>query len=320
MKRLIAFMALFLFVVNANAVTAAKSSPDKKAGEAITETPVKDDKLIQQLAKEVAAEEPVVIAAVAPAQIQATPAPVAPAEQPAQETAASAPSTDGDLNLDDDAIEAESLAANQAMQESVTSVGAMPKKKEKNWYVSAVLGTLQYPDVSNVNGKYNIMGSLGYIWQKSFVFELGGGAANYDMESYNANVLNRKDKFEIDQYYMTGAAKYRLPFGRIVPSAGVFMQMTQRNFTQRDPNNVGNNGMTIDRGSSQTTDAGVVGTVDFEMNRDFAIGLDLRYMINVSNKADNIANVNAASQGSVSVTPIEKLQSYSAGVSARMNF
>ncbi|MCC2679525.1 MAG: hypothetical protein K0R29_2101 [Pseudobdellovibrio sp.] len=319
MKRLIAFMALFLFVVNANAVTAAKSSPDKKAAATITETPVKDEKLAQQLAKEVEAEEPVVIAAVAPAQIQATPAPAAPEAQPTQETAA-ASSTDGDLNLDDDAIEAESLAANQAMQESVTSIEAMPKKKDKNWYISAVLGTLQYPDVSNVNGKYNIMGSLGYIWEKSFVFELGGGAANYEMESYNANVLNRKDKFEIDQYYMTGAAKYRMAFGRIVPSAGVFMQMTQRNFTQRDPNNVGNNGMTIDRGNSQTTDAGVVGAVDFEMNRDFAIGLDLRYMINVSNKADTIANVNAASQGSVSVTPIEQLQSYSAGVSARMNF
>ncbi len=320
MKRLIAFMALFLFMVNANAVTAAKSSSNKKAATAITETPVKDDKLAQELAKEVAAEEPVTIAAIAPAPIQTTPAPTTSAE-PTQETASSTPSqTEGDLNLDDDAIEAESLAANTAMQESVTSVEAMPKKKEKNWYISAVLGTTAYPDVNNVNGKYNVMGSLGYIWQKSFVFELGGGAANYDMEAYNATVLNRKDKFEIDQYYMTGAAKYRMPFGRIVPSAGIFMQVTQRNFTQRDPNNVGNNGMTIDRGNSQTTDAGLVGTLDFEMTRDFAIGLDMRYMINVSNKADDVANVNSASQGSVAVTPIEKLQSYSAGISARMNF
>lgn len=315
MKRLIAFMALFLFVVNANAVTASKSSPTKKTAAPITETPVKDDKLAQQLAKEVAAEEPLVIAAVAPAQIQATPAPAAPAQN-----ASASSQTDGDLNLDDEAIEAESLAADKAMQESVTSVSAMPKKKEKNWYISAVLGTLQYPDVNNINGKYNIMASVGYIWNKSFVFEAGGGAANYQMESYNPTVLNRKDKFEIDQFYMTGAAKYRMAFGRIVPSAGIFAQVTQRNFTQRDPNNVGNNGMTVDRGSSQTTDAGLVGNIDFEMNRDFAIGLDMRYMINVSNSAGSIANVNAASQGSVAVTPIEQLQSYSAGVSARMNF
>lgn len=319
MKRLIAFMALFLFVVNANAVTASKSSPTKKTAAAITETPVKDDKLAQQLAKEVAAEETVMVAALpstqtqsAPAQFQATPA-------PAQNSAASS-QTDGDLNLDDDAIEAESLAADKAMQESITSVSAMPKKKDKNWYIAATLGTLQYPDVNNINGKYNIMASVGYIWAKSFVFEAGGGAANYQMESYNPTVLNRKDKFEIDQFYMTGAAKYRMAFGRIVPSAGVFAQVTQRNFTQRDPNNVGNNGMTVDRGNSQTTDAGLVGNLDFEMNRDFAIGLDMRYMINVSNSAGSIANVNAASQGSVAVTPIEQLQSYSAGVSARMNF
>jgi hypothetical protein len=231
------------------------------------------------------------------------------------------PVTDGDLNLDDNAIEAETLAANQApAEESFTTVEVLPKKKEKNWYISGILGTLAYPDVSNITGKYSVMGSIGYIWQKSIVLEAGIGAANYQMEALNPTILNRRDTYEIDQYSAMLAAKYRLPFGRIVPSAGVLLQVTQRQFTQRDPNNVGNNGITLDRGNTQTTDGGLVGALDFEMSRDFAIGLDVRYIMNISNNAQEVANVNSTTQNGYSVTPIEKLESYSAGVSARMNF
>jgi len=255
----------------------------------------------------------------------ATPAAAAMAASPSDSDVAAEkakPQTDGDLNLDDAAIEAESLAAASTMpvQESTTEITTSQKKKDKNWYISGVVGTLAYPDVSNINGKYSILGSLGYIWNKSFVFEAGVGAANYQMEALNPTILNRRDTYEIDQYSAIVTAKYRLPFGRIVPSAGVLLQVTQRQFTQRDPNNIGNSGMTLDRGNTQATDGGLVGALDFEMSRDFAIGLDVRYIMNISNSAQDVANVNSASQNGYVVTPIEKLQSYSAGVSARMNF
>jgi hypothetical protein len=322
MKRLIAFMALFLFMVNANAVTAAKSSTTTKAAAPITETPVKDDALAQQLTSEVAAEDAKTASTSTAKPMAMNTAPAAKSTSSTETKAQAKPATDGDLNLDDAAIEAESLAAANTMpvQESTTTISNSKSKKEKNWYISGILGTLAYPDVGNINGKYAVMGSLGYIWQKSFVFEAGIGAANYQMEALNPTILNRRDTFEIDQYSATLAAKYRLPFGRIVPSAGVLVQITQRQFTQRDPNNIGNNGITVDRGNSQTTDGGLVGALDFEMNRDFAIGLDVRYIMNLSNNAQEVSNVNSNGQNGYTVTPIEKLQSYSAGVSARMNF
>jgi hypothetical protein len=311
MKHLIAFTALLLFVAQTNAVTPAKSSSKSAAAASaapVTEIPVKDEALTESLAKEIVAELPTSQAQIS----QATqPAPV--------KTENLMQTTSGDLTLDDDALEAETQA-NLIAQQSVTEVDVMPKRKEKNMYISGTVGMLAYPDVNNIEGTYSAAASFGYIWEENIMLELGFGVAQYKMESLNANILNLKDKYDIDQYSVNVAAKYSMAFGRIVPNAGVMLQLTQRNFTQRDPNNIGNNGITIDRGNSQTTDAGLIGGVDFEMNRDFAIGVDFKYMMNVANSSEDIATINSTVQNGTTVTPIEKLQSYTAGVSARMNF
>lgn len=340
MKRLIAFIALSLFVVNANAVTAAKSSPTKKTTSApITETPIKDDPIISKLEAEVGAEKPSPSAPVqknspemaALYKAQAANKPptteTTPGLDPSLVSATPAPTdslmmqdaTEGDLALDDNALEAQT-AANLATQESSTYIDVMPKKKEKNWYISGAVGTIGYPDVSNITGQYAASASIGYIMDGMFMFEAGLGIAQYKMESLNPTILNRMDKFDIDQYSATAAAKYRYAFGRVVPNGGVIVQLTQRNFLQRDPNNIGNNSVTAERGNSQTTDAGFIGGVDFEMNRDFAIGVEAKFLTNVANSADEVVNINSNTQSGYNVTPIEKLQSYSAGISARMNF
>ena len=74
-------------------------------------------------------------------------------------------------------------------------------------------------------------------------------------------------------------------------------------------------------GQSNTVDAGLSAGVDYEFGHDYAIGLDLKYMFNVSNSASNSNNTNAnVTTPGYQGTPIESLQYYTAGLSGRMNF
>jgi hypothetical protein len=72
---------------------------------------------------------------------------------------------------------------------------------------------------------------------------------------------------------------------------------------------------------SQTIDAGLSAGVDYQFGHDYAIGLDIKYMFNISNSAGSSSNnsANITTPGYVG-TPIEALQYYTAGLSGRMNF
>jgi hypothetical protein len=61
--------------------------------------------------------------------------------------------------------------------------------------------------------------------------------------------------------------------------------------------------------------------IDYEFSKEFAIGLDVKYMINLANKINQDSNnTNSTNFNGYAGTTIERLQHYTAGVSARMSF
>ena len=292
MKNLFVFTLAMTLFVQANAVTPSKSSSTQ-----IKEIPVQDAQLQQQLEKEVEAEAP-----------------------PAKPQSSVTPAAVDELTLDDDAQMSDEVAAAEA-QQIITHVQKHKKEDEKNIYISAVVGTGAYPDVNNITGSYSAALSAGYIYKNMIMFEGGIGLTRYEMDVLNFSISNRRDNYEIDQYSAFVGAKYRILEGRIVPTVGGLISYTYRKFALTNPYMATVNTGNVDAGNSSTTDGGITAGLDYEFSRDFAVGVDFKYMMNLANSKDSDSNnINSPSFNGYAGTSIERLQYYTAGVSARMNF
>ena len=287
-----------MFFASANAVT-----PSKKSTGTVTETPVQDQALSDQLSKEVEGEPS--------------------AAQPNTMSAAADTDANGELTLDNEQVNEQAIA--QEMQDAetqqiVTRMQEQKKKDEKNIYISAVIGTGAYPDVNNIQGSYSATMALGYKLDR-FMIEGGVGLTRYQMDVLNMSIQNRRDNYDIDQYSAFLGAKYRILKGRVVPTVGGILAYTHRAFTLTNPFNQPVTVETIDAGTSQTTDLGLTAGIDYEFSKEFAIGLDVKYMINLANKNNQDSNnINSTNFNGYAGTTIERLQHYTAGVSARMSF
>ena len=233
-----------------------------------------------------------------------------------QEAPAAPATASEELTLD--AIQDEMDAA-VPPQQVVTRVKRKDVQKN-NMYIMGVAGTSSYPEVSNVNGSFAVSGALGYFWD-SFMLEAGVGMANYTMDVRNFSTFSARDNYDVEQYSFQLGAKYRIMEGSFVPNVGMLAAYANRSFTLSNPATTAFSLNSTLKGESQTMDAGLSAGVDYEFAKDYAIGLDFKYMFNVSNSATNTTNTNASiTTTGYSGTPIEALQYYTAGVSGRMNF
>lgn len=297
MKNILVLMVVTMFFASANAVT-----PSKNSTGTVSETPVQDQALAEQLSKEVAAD---------PATAN-------------QANRSSNINANGELTLDDEQASEQAIASeieDAETQQIITRVQENKKKNEKNVYISAVIGTGAYPDVNNIQGSYSATMALGYKWNNMIMFEGGIGLSRFQMDVLNLSILNRRDNYDIDQYSAYLGAKYRILKGRVVPTVGGLLAYTHRAFTLTNPFNQPVTVETIDAGTSQTTDLGITAGIDYEFSKEFAIGLDVKYMINLANKNNQDSNnINSTNFNGYAGTTIERLQHYTAGVSARMSF
>ena len=197
-----------------------------------------------------------------------------------------------------------------------TQVMAAKPEKQKKLYASALIGIGAYPEVNNVDKGYNASIAAGYYFGEQLMFEVGFGVAKSQLNVKNQLYANQRDNFDINQYQGNLAAKYRLDglFGsNFRPQLGLVVSYTYRKFSQTS-NLILVSGNT---GSSTAMDGGLGGGIDYDLNRSFSLGLDYRYMFNISNQVNaNYVNPSYGYRG----TSIESLQYYVAGVAARMSF
>jgi hypothetical protein len=211
------------------------------------------------------------------------------------------------------AVEGELATANNSVTTHIEPVAST--QADRQLYVMGVVGTGGYPQVSNVNGSYAISGAIG-TFVNAYMFEAGFSLAKYSLDVRNYNFFNQRDNFDVNQYQGHLAAKYQfmnlLP-GHFKPVAGALASYTYRQYTLTR----GTNNASGDTGSSQSVDAGVVAGLDYEFDSKYAVGLDFKYMFNLSNKIS--ATYNNPTYG-YNGTAIEGLQYYTVGLSGRMNF
>ncbi len=181
-------------------------------------------------------------------------------------------------------------------------------------YFAGLAGIGEYPDVRNVKGNYTLGAAFGTRYDYLLV-EGSFLMSNYsvDLANYASNNIYRLDTYEVNQYQGAITAKYQLLGGVVRPVLGGLIAYSYRKFSLSN----GYSGSSEDTGYSHAIDLGVNAGVDLEFSPKFSLGLDLKYMFNLSSRVtSNYAN---SSYGYVG-TPIEKLQYYIAGIAARVNF
>lgn len=229
----------------------------------------------------------------------------------------------------------EEIAAAMRAEEEATVIPLETK------YVAGILGVGDYPDSRQVKGNYAMGVAFGskydnIIIEGSFVF------SNYTVEGqgystgaaipagygygygYNTGYgypnpysgVYVPDSIDVQQYSGALAAKVQLFTGLFRPVFGGVMSYSYRGFSWDNKNPYGYVNDT--KASSHAIDVGTVVGADLEVSPKYSLGLDFRYMWNLSSRV-NAGNTYMATS-IPGVTPIEKLQYYVMSIVGRANF
>lgn len=188
--------------------------------------------------------------------------------------------------------------------------------KAKSFYISGIAGIGAYPEVSNIDKGYNVSGFIGYYFNNLIELEAGVGAGQSQMTVKNLLFADKRDTFQLNQYQGLMAAKYPLDIfasQRLMPKLGAVLSYTFRKYylTNGATLNTGNTG------GSEAIDAGWSLGADYKITESYAVGMDFKFMYNLSSKvSSNYINPTYGYNG----VQLEKLQYYIAGLSARMSF
>ena len=173
-------------------------------------------------------------------------------------------------------------------------------------YISALAGQGAYPDVINVKGNGAVGVALGLVTPEGVVAEGSFLYGSYDLE----NLFTAYTRITtMKQFNFAGALKYQLLSGRIRPSLGGVAGYTRRSYSEDQA---------TDFLTSDALDAGVVGGVDISLTDSLSIGLDMRYLWNISYKQNSQNTRSFVYQGGAN--PVEALQYYTAALAAKFTF
>src|SRR5690606_11231104 len=116
----------------------------------------------------------------------------------------------------------------------------------------------------------------------------------------------------MNQYAGSGLIKYQILGGMLRPVVGALASYTYRTFTDSQF------GFSDAEASSHALDMGLMTGADIEVSKNFSLGIDFRYMWNLTNKVDNGFQQSFVQPVLQSTSPIEELNYYTLGVSGRM--
>ncbi len=271
----------------------------------------------QQTAAPVSAPAPV---AVAPA-----PIPVVVPEQIVEAPVVAAPiaeeKKDPGLNRDEVRSEISTAIADMKKEQEA----AKPKSQT---YISLMAGSGDYPDAVNVKPQYSFGLGIGRQLDDHLVLEGSFQYSNFEVEQrklngsyysgscyydYQGNCYPRIT--EMNQYSTAALVKYQILGGMFRPEVGGLMAYTYRTFTDKQ---FGLSDATV---SSHALDLGVMGGFTLALTDSFSIGLDMRYMWNMTNKVDGTAlQKSAIYQGYSQDTPIEQMSYWNSSIVGRATF
>lgn len=189
-------------------------------------------------------------------------------------------------------------------------------------YFAALIGISEIPDASNVRGNYSLGATFGTKFDNVYAVEGTFIAANYTMNPvyYSGYIAPNMD---INAYSGSIAVKYMFFSGMVKPIVGGLAQYTYRTYAWSNGNNAyyGNpyNGGTYgneDRTNSHAIDLGLIVGADIDFSSKFSLGLDYRYLFNISSRRNNNAYAYQPFYGKA----LETMNSYIMSLSAKVNF
>jgi len=234
-------------------------------------------------------------------------APAAPAPVPVQVITASQENTR-------DIVREEITAALKTEEEAVVT----PVEQR---YFSGLIGIAEVPDAVNVRGNYSLGATFGTKFDNTYAVEGSFIASNFTMNPVSAYSTGfMSPDMEVNAYSGVLALKYSFLSGIVKPVLGGLVQYTYRtyNWSNRNMYNspyMGGSGNDTAT-NSHAIDLGVIVGADIDFNQKFSLGLDYRYLFNLSSRRNNNSMAYQPYYG----TPLESLNSYLISLSARVNF
>lgn len=193
-------------------------------------------------------------------------------------------------------------------------------------YVAGILGIGDYPDTRQVQGNYAMGVAFGtkydnFVIEGSFLFSnytvqgQGYYTGNYGYGyPYSTGGVYVPDSIDVNQYAGSLAAKVQLFSGVIKPVFGGLVSYSYRGFSW---DNTSYGYVNDTKASSHAIDVGALLGADLEFSPKYSLGMDFRYMWNLSSRVNGGNTWMAGPQYS---TPIEKLQYYVLSLVGRVNF
>lgn len=242
--------------------------------------------------------QPAVVVPVAPAPVVVAPAPV----------------VDSTPKIDREEVRGEINAA-------IAELKSEKKQTAEKKYFSGAAGVAEYPTASNVRGQYALGFSVGKKYEDRLMLEGSFLYSNYQLEQvgvgaggvvYNGVYYPRIT--EIDQYNAAVAAKYQLLDTTIRPVVGAVASYTYRNYTDTQF------AASSDSSTSHAFDMGLIAGADLEVSESMSLGLEYRYMYNITSRANNGFQQSFLYNYLNGGTPLEKMSYYTLTLVGRATF
>lgn len=203
---------------------------------------------------------------------------------------------------------------------------SLPIEPIETRYFGAVLGVGDYPDVRNVRGNYLLGATFGTKFDNAYAVEGSFIYGDYTVEQFGGGFYDPMYGYwvprmvDVQQYSGALAIKYMLFDGMVKPVFGGLVQYSYRSFRwSQDQYNYTIPAGQSDTATSHAIDLGVIAGADIDFSRKFSLGLDFRYMYNMSSRVDT-GRAGGFLTAQQFGTPIEKLQYYTMSLIGKVNF
>lgn len=247
-------------------------------------------------------------------------------EQPAVEVVKETPEEKAEKEkMDRELVRTEINSALTELKTTQAAAAQEEKPKDKS-YISLMAGSGDYPDAVNVKGQYSMGVAVGRKFNDRLALEGSFIYSNYQVEQplsagggcvpnpYTGVCEVYPRITDMNQYGTSALVKYQLLGGTLRPEIGALMSYTYRTFTDKQ---FAISDATV---SSQALDAGLMIGASLELTESFALGLDYRQMVNMTNKVDGNTLQKSSIYGKSNYTPIEQMSYYNLSVVGRATF
>ena len=209
----------------------------------------------------------------------------------------------------------------EEIKAALDSEKTIQDKPASNKYVGVGLGMGDIPEAKNVKGNYALGLMIGSRNENGLVVEGGFTYSTYEIERQyvDANGVLFPRFIDATQYAGSLAAKFELSQSTFRPFIGGLAQFSYREYTFSSNQYYSDAPDQDARATSTALDLGLTAGMDLAVTEHMALGLDFKYMFNLTNQSETKRSVYYDNQ-QIYGTKLEKLNYYVVGLTAKYLF